>query len=118
MLEPTTSLDEMNGLLSPDGKFYACEFTSHCELAHQICEESFPEHSGDSLDYVLHKLGWARLSCSDPQALTGNKWHIWDRTYSEDFSQLTQKQRDFIFDWCQHHGVELPDKMKEEMSVN
>lgn len=116
---PTNNIDRLNGLLSPEGKFYDCKFTGHDELAKKLCEDVLAlDLKWRHQDHLLLNLGWGKVSieyCCDSMA---RNWHIYNQNYGEDWSRLTQKQRDFIFDWCQHHGVELPDKMNPESEMS
>lgn len=87
------------GWLAPDGRFYACSYGAHLDLAHRLNEHV---EKGNS-ELRLEKLGWAKIQSG--QVLLGN----YDRE-----TCVTQTQRDRIFDWYTKTGREFPFWMLPE----
>jgi len=87
------------GWLAPDGRFYACGYGAHLDLAHRLNEHVETSNS----ELRLEKLGWAKIQSG--QVFLDN----YDRE-----TCVTQTQRDRIFDWCTKTGRELPFWMKPE----
>lgn len=94
----------LNGWLSPAGKFYECSECGHIALARDILfveqgasdvdEEGWPVNA----ERILEKQGWYKLATAN----TANAISSW---YGYG---ATQKQQDFIWDWCEFHGKKYP----------
>lgn len=85
-----------NGWLSPDGKIY--DATSHEVTAEELLEIIYgiePTWAGDELEAK----GWVRIT-------TSLMWDI--RLDDWTNKQLTQKQQDVLWDWCQQHRKKYP----------
>lgn len=83
---PEPKITSDTGWLSPEGKFYPCEYSGHVGLASRL---GFDEPR-------LEKMGWIKMQ-------TGK--FVWD--FLGHF-EATQKQRDAIFDWTQERGEKMP----------
>lgn len=96
---PTTDYKNVRfGLLSPDGKLYKCEYWGHDDLIYDLgLKHSY---------HGIQQKGWVVLR------------HIWigdeDRMYWNTDSELTQKQLDVIWDYCQENGKDFPRELKDE----
>ena len=75
------------GWLSPEGKFYPCEYGGHVSLAYDLC--------GDGSERELEQLNWIKVQ--------NGKFHRVD--YDK---PPTQRQRNLVFDWSQAKGVKMP----------
>ena len=53
----------MLGFISPDGKFYKCEYYAHMKLADELLEKIYKQQSNKPVD-KLCKLGWVVLQSS------------------------------------------------------
>lgn len=76
-----------SGWLSPEGKYYSCEYQDHIHLADDLVQELQIGGKGAE-EGRLEDLGWAKCTASR-----------WVR-----MKALTQKQIDAIFDWSLKHG--------------
>lgn len=72
-----------NGWLSPKGRFYPCTYMGHIDAADELGYE----------EVEVEKLGWVKLSSGE--------WFQPDK-------ELTQRQLDWMFDWCVANSKELP----------
>lgn len=79
-------LNTESGWLVPDGTLYPCQLRGHGQLA---CDLGYRHLNGFSHDPRL---------CH----LTGGRW------LKMPDSQPTQAQLTTIWEWCQHHGRNLP----------
>jgi len=87
------------GWLAPDGRFYACGYGAHLDLAHRLNEHVETTNS----ELRLEKLGWAKIQAGK----------VFLANYDRE-TCVTQVQRDRIFDWCVKMGHELPFWMEPE----
>jgi hypothetical protein len=88
--KPGSPIDNENGYITPDGKFYPCEAMEHQWLARLIEDElGIPENS-------LIKCG---ISQMNPELKEVYK--------TEDYSP-TRKQESVAIEWALHHQVKLP----------
>lgn len=78
-----------DGWLSPEGDYWPCKPQGHLNLADYITNRD--DYKGEKL---LESRGWVKVSM--------NKW------FGDGSLRLTQKQMDFIFDWCRLNGVKYP----------
>lgn len=85
-VKPDKSLKAQTGWLSPSGDLYPCRYWEHIALIGQLID-------GGEAD--AEKLGWKKLQNS--------KWFCMPEP------ELTQRQRDTIFDWCQKHKKKMPE---------
>jgi hypothetical protein len=76
-----------NGWLSPTGVFYNCGTWEHSTKARKLAGQEVKKYKGyyDG-EQALEKLGWLKVS--------GGRW------YSSNIRPMSQKQMDFVFDWC------------------
>jgi hypothetical protein len=114
------SLNTRNGLLSPEGNLYACDYEGHGELAEEICAVKFPEHTlvGGSQDFLMRVHGYAKLYTESWQGAksgwatmtraTTAQCSDWDTT----LARINQKQRDTIFDWSVTTVRPLPESLQ------
>lgn len=90
--KPERSITSGTGWLSPDGKFYPCEYGGHDDLEFQLgCGRS-----------RLEELGWVKLQ-------NGN--FLWD--FSGHF-EPTQRQIDLVFDYCRKNNTPMPYAFEEK----
>ena len=87
--KPEYKIGYLHGWLSPDGKFYKCEYFEHIHMADRLGYEQ----------KQLEKLGWI-------------KWSVGKPCYLE--KRATQKQIDMVWDWCQSRKEEMPEWLLEE----
>src|SRR5689334_24905207 len=81
-----------NGWLSPEGRYFPVRAEGHSDAANAITNVKGYGNGEEKLE----KLNWAKVS--DNRWLGGNLGK----------QLLTQKQIDFIFDWCQLNGKKYP----------
>ncbi|HFB07047.1 MAG TPA: hypothetical protein ENJ92_01240 [Chloroflexi bacterium] len=89
-LRISRKIDNSDGWLSPEGKFYACGWMEHINLA-------------DRLGYSsrrLEKMGWIKLSAN--------------RFFAGE-SKASQAQINLIWDFCQEYDRPLPWWLEQEM---
>ncbi len=92
--QPDLTMEADTGWLSPEGKLYPCDYWGHSDLAHRL-KLSWRGH--------IHGVsGWIHVQ--DGHFRNPSPWH----TDDEPSVDATQAQIDFIFDWCQKHGKEMP----------
>lgn len=89
---------EKTAWLSPNGKFIAAK--AHEVTAEDICEIYYGENQGIlwAGDY-LEERGWVRLT-------TSLMWDVRDSYWFD--KDLTQKQLDMLWDWCELHNKVYP----------
>lgn len=92
--DPEPCINNSNGWLSPEGKFYRCIYTGHIDLAIRL---GFNEAQ-------LEKFGWLKMQQDK----------FWDSSLTWENFEVTQAQRDAVFDWCQQTGNPLPSWMAPE----
>jgi len=93
------------GYLDRNGNFHACYAWGHNDLAYDLVGD---EH-GDPDRYLLEKKGWMVLR-GDPGI---DKW-MW--FYLADRPAFpSQKQWDFVFDWCREKGKQFPPVMVDRL---
>ena len=91
----------LNGWLSPAGKFYECAVCGHQRLARSIIfggDDKVPlddEHWPRNAEREMEVAGWYKLATMSDECNRSSEW------YGDD---ATQKQMDFIFDWCVFQG--------------
>jgi hypothetical protein len=90
--ESFSTVTQDTGWLSPEGRFYPCSYYGHDLVAHRLGKGR----------YELDRLGWVVLSGS-------NGIHKGD-------IEVTQAQRDRVFDWCTSQNKGLPYWMRPEFS--
>lgn len=88
--KPKYTIDYLHGWLSPDGKFYSCEYMGHIRLADLL---GFDEPQ-------LEKQQWIKIQSGDCVA--------------PESGYPSQSQRDLLFDWYRARNEELPWWLKEE----
>ncbi len=95
-LDPKMSSD--SGWLLPDGKYYGCEAHEHIGLATNLLEKTLPKaaHGLNATEYerLAENRGWVKIS----KSMSG--LHIVCQ------SNVTQKQRDRLFDYCELRGLD------------
>jgi hypothetical protein len=88
--QPTTAWGMYrSGWLSPDGKFYGCEYTGHRSLVSDL------DKGGER---ALEETGWIKLS-------VGHWFSPWK--FLEANGKITQAQLDTLFDWHQHQEQKM-----------
>ncbi|MDZ4817281.1 MAG: hypothetical protein SGI71_13610 [Verrucomicrobiota bacterium] len=80
-----------NGWLSPEGKFIECDGHGHIKAAFE--KIGSPEET-------LEKRGWIKLSY--------RQWYG---------IKVNQRQLDFIFDWCHHNKLEIPEWVQQDAEL-
>jgi hypothetical protein len=86
-------LDWASGWLSPEGKFYGCEYSGHQRLARELDQEG---------ERGIELKGWLKLQ--------RNKW--WEPwKYREAGGKITQAQLDVLFDWHKSKTMKLEEWM-------
>lgn len=82
------------GYVDREGNFYGCPYHGHLELADELCKDS---------EEGLEKAGWLSLKSHMGK-------YIW--FYLADRPMYpSQKQWDFVFDWCRANDQEFPPNM-------
>lgn len=103
---PHHTLDCKNAWLSPDGRIFPNPgFAHHVRQAKIICADFLHmDPLPDDPHSHLVNAGWAYLR----DELNG--WHIHrsNRDCSKAPDRLTSKQFAAIFDWHEHHSIDLP----------
>lgn len=84
--EPERAITTDTGWLSPDGKFYPCEYGQHDVWAFRLGFE----------EYRLERLGWVKLQSGKVL------WNFTGRF------EPTQPQIDAVFDFCKERGEKMP----------
>lgn len=97
----------MNGWLSPEGKFYKCEYGGHRELAEEI-------RFGKGADVPCDENGWPRNAELELEKLGWVK--IWFNVRSQKvlhdlFDDMTQAQINFLWDRGIWDGFDPPRKI-------
>lgn len=90
--ESYPAITQDTGWLSPEGRFYPCSYYEHDSIAHRLGKSRWD----------LDRLGWVVLAGSEG-IHRGN-------------IEVTQAQRDLVFDWCTSRKQELPYWMRPEWS--
>ena len=96
-----TDKSERNVWISPEGKYY-------CGDAHEVTAQYILDIIyGEEADFwdgdKLEARGWVRATTS----------MMWDVRFDEwSGKQLTQKQYDALWDWCQFHKMKLPNDVE------
>ncbi len=54
-------LDQLHGMIAPDGDFYPCGYMGHANLSHVILKELFGEEVNEDMLEVLLKRGWYQI---------------------------------------------------------
>lgn len=91
----------LNGWLSPIGKFYKCCACGHQFLARKIMFGEIyevpldGEHWPRNAEREMEIAGWYKLSTMSDECNLTSEWYG---------DNVTQKQMDFIFDWCIFQG--------------
>lgn len=88
--------------ISPEGKFYNGE--AHENRAEEILEIMYGETDIDWHGDRLEELGWVRASASLMWEVRGEKY--WKE------KDLTQKQYDALWNWCQLHKKLFPQTLR------
>lgn len=102
--EKPQGVDEIqgfNGWLSPEGKFYACEYAGHADL---IADLELPSVSDSSV--AAEKLGWVKISRGEIFGF------LWDRDEGGR-AKPTERQKTMIRDWCLINHKDLPHWAEE-----
>ena len=105
------NIKAQQGLLSPGGKLYKCDWAQHLELAIEILKNNYNSEYKEKYDYeyqpqdILSKLGWIVLT--NPPHYMGYAW----------FPQieLTQAQINTIFDWEEANDSFVPMWILEQL---
>ena len=93
--EPNQDTSAQHGWLAPTGEFYPCRYWQHVALIDSL---GLKEREAE-------KLGWIKLTNS--RLIPGERWYVGEK-------KPTQKQIDFVWDWCVANGrTDLPDCMKD-----
>ena len=88
--------------ISPEGKFY--DGKAHAVMAKYICDIIYGEDIDfDFAEVFLEERGWIRVSAN-------LMWQV--RFASWDGKEITQKQFDALWDWCECHEKNFPIKVK------
>lgn len=98
-----TDIYERDAWLSPDGKFYEGEGHSVC--AEWICDILFGLKEEDlpySAESYLVERHWLKVTTTFMWGL-----YLADKPYFE----MTQAQMNSLFDWCQLHKRQMPEKI-------
>lgn len=80
-------------------------------LADDIARRFFPDLDlslNYAQDHLLHARGFVKLQQFEDNP---HHWRAYGPRGGENWSRVTQRQRDTIFDWCQKHGKTLPAEM-------
>ena len=88
------------GWIARNGKFYACYYRGHATLAEKITGSVYGERE-------LEERGWIKLA-GDPPI---DKWDFFFLPKRP--MKITQKQWDFIFDWCRKKNKQFPPRYIE-----
>ncbi len=100
------AIDHESGWLSPDGRFYRCQYHEHRLLADALCGimdyQKAPDGQGQEM---LDEKGWVRLE---------GDGFIRKAAIEEGKRPATDKQLGMIVDWCVNNKLELPYWMKPE----
>jgi len=83
------------GWIDRNGKFYACHYHGHAELAKRITGSVNGERE-------LEQKGWIKLA-GDPPI---DKWHFFYMPKRP--IAPSQRQFDFVFDWCRKKNKHFP----------
>lgn len=113
---PEETITTDTGWLSPDGRFYPCQYAWHEGLAGFLLrdEARAAAKRGDYLgraDKLLESRGWIRVECIDK-----HQWFFLGKLKLDDFSgdgespeaEATAIQVKLIIDYCIAHKVRLP----------
>lgn len=84
--------DQMNGWLSPEGKFYSCVYGDHINVAERLGEDSV----------VLERLKWLKIQRGD----------AWSSEFK--MKHITQAQRNVLFQWFVDREIKIPWYLEEE----
>jgi hypothetical protein len=84
---------EPHGWLAPNGDFYPVEMHGHYSAAIELTWDLFSKDLVNP-ERFLEDNGWAKLS--------GRRWLM------ENWSDVTQSQIDFIFDWSIYNNLKMP----------
>lgn len=102
-LQPDYSLSSRYGWIAPNGDFYACRRTQHCELAERLCFSLYGIEGQDG-EQVFEKRGWIKIT--DDSIVTRNVMFL-------SFVLPNQSQKNTIFDWCQKYNEDVPSLVKD-----
>ena len=84
----------MHGWLSPDGKFYPCQWMEHIWVARVLLYDMFGEEGRDKDEGKLEDMGWIKIS-------QGNAFEPPRR-------RATTRQRNLVFDYFAEQGKPIP----------
>jgi hypothetical protein len=87
-----------DGWLSPTGQFYRCPYGGHINLIDLLLPDD-PEVFNKSEQ--AEKLGWMKIQ-------EGKAWNVAVYAAGMHTIEVSQKQRDMIFDWYTERGKKLP----------
>lgn len=93
----------MLGFISPDGKFYECEYYTHMKLADELLEKVYKQQSNKPVD-KLCKFGWVVIQSSFIGFTGDDAYHT---------PQLTREQKQWLkenesnMSYDQRIGLEL-----------
>jgi hypothetical protein len=97
------SLDFYCGWILRDGKFYGCGYNGHTDLANEILRQIFGLETSDGGLHAENR-GWIKIG-----------YTMWlpadEETYYSTTKQLTQAQRDTLYDWCSKHNKPYPNEI-------
>lgn len=99
----------MLGFLSPEGKFYDCQYFAHISLADKLLGEVYKQQSSNSVD-KLCRLGWVVVQSSFIGFASDVRYHT---------PQLTREQKQWLeenkdkMSYSQHIGLELCLELNE-----
>ena len=80
------------GWLSPDGKFYTCDYMAHDDLAFKMWKAGIVTSPNQRVgDHMVMNLGWLKVSL-------GYRMSNYSRN-------LTQRQIDFIYDYLKYNEI-------------
>jgi hypothetical protein len=90
----------MHGWLSPDGKFYKCEWMEHIWMARVLLYSMFGEEARRSDEGRLEKMGWMKISQGT--------------TFPPPGQYATTRQRNLVFDYFAEQDKPLPFWWEDE----
>jgi hypothetical protein len=93
-----------NGWLSPEGKFYRCIYSGHINLIDLLLPDA-PEVFNKSEQ--AERSGWMKIQ-------DGQAWDVAVHASGMHTIEVSQRQRDMVFDWYTRRDKELPNWMAPE----
>ena len=95
---PSQGFNPRYGWLLPSGKFYACEWQGHYAVALEVlgAGKDWEIVNRTNWERKAELAGWLKIGRRDSGSL-----------YFAHKGDLTQRQRDWLWSYCQHHCVDF-----------